>query len=168
MFRFLRTFTSDCEEIKSHRHNLDEANETQKAGEVTKSTKKKKSVKAVAEDPLSCVNPACADKLSFFKQAMEQELRKDKIVDNSASTDSLDSSVNTTEETNEIECPLDRAELGRSTWNLLHTLAAYYPENPSSEQKTHATNLLEAIAQLYPCQYCASEFQESIAQNPPK
>ncbi|KAK6030227.1 hypothetical protein OSTOST_03649, partial [Ostertagia ostertagi] len=29
------------------------------------------------------------------------------------------------------QCPPDKDELGRSTWNLLHTMSVYYPEKPT-------------------------------------
>ena len=43
-------------------------------------------------------------------------------------------------------CPPDGGELGRASWTLLHTLAAYYPEKPSTEHRTHATNFFGALS----------------------
>ncbi|KAH9245089.1 hypothetical protein BASA81_017449 [Batrachochytrium salamandrivorans] len=34
-----------------------------------------------------------------------------------------------------MPCPPDSSELGASTWTFLHTMAAYYPESPSVEDK---------------------------------
>eukprot|EP00466_Bigelowiella_natans_P008542 jgi/Bigna1/57894/fgenesh1_pm.35_\ len=52
-------------------------------------------------------------------------------------------------------CPLNRKELGRSTWALLHTMAAYYPENPSKIQQQEMEQFMRLAAKLYPCGYCA-------------
>ncbi|CAK4081798.1 unnamed protein product [Aphanomyces euteiches] len=67
-----------------------------------------------------------------------------------------------------LECPLDREELGRASWGLLHTMAAYYPENPSDVDKARAKAFVDSFAQLYPCKHCAADFQESIQVIPPR
>lgn len=33
-------------------------------------------------------------------------------------------------------CPPDTPEIGRATWTFLHTMAAYYPEQPSGAQRS--------------------------------
>jgi Erv1 / Alr family len=65
------------------------------------------------------------------------------------------------------DCPLDKEELGRSTWNLIHTVAAYYPDSPSEEDKGNARNFILALSHLYPCEVCRSDFKESVANFPP-
>jgi Erv1 / Alr family len=65
------------------------------------------------------------------------------------------------------DCPLDKEELGRSTWNLIHTVAAYYPDSPSEADKENARNFILALSHLYPCEVCRSDFIESVANFPP-
>jgi Erv1 / Alr family len=65
------------------------------------------------------------------------------------------------------DCPLDKEELGRSTWNLIHTVAAYYPNSPSEADKENARNFILALSYLYPCEVCRSDFKESVANFPP-
>ncbi|KAH6943616.1 hypothetical protein HPB50_024803 [Hyalomma asiaticum] len=57
------------------------------------------------------------------------------------------------------ECPPDRSELGRCTWSLLHSVAAYYPKRPSAEQQTDAEQFFRLFAKLYPCKDCAQDFR---------
>ena len=57
-------------------------------------------------------------------------------------------------------CPLYRDELGRSTWGLLHTMAAYYPEKPNENQEKLMQNFIDGLAEFFPCEDCASDFQE--------
>lgn len=132
-------------------------------------------------DPLNCANPVCADKMSVFKMATEQLTRgqakassgnssaKSSTTSSSASI-AVSSVVTTTSVTiqDQNECPLDKNELGRSTWNLLHTIAAYYPEDPSDEMKQAAIAFIDSLAKLYPCPHCAEDFREDIKKNPPR
>lgn len=57
------------------------------------------------------------------------------------------------------ECPLDRGELGRYSWSLLHTFAVYYPELPTTEDKERMKGFLEGWKYLYPCVHCRGHFQ---------
>ena len=59
-----------------------------------------------------------------------------------------------------VECPLDRQELGRSTWNFLHTMAAYYPDNPSLQQQDDMASFVKIFSKFYPCEDCASHLRE--------
>ncbi|XP_063229056.1 uncharacterized protein LOC134534508 [Bacillus rossius redtenbacheri] len=60
----------------------------------------------------------------------------------------------------DLQCPLDKDELGRNTWSFLHTMAAYYPDAPSPEQQTDVRQFFSAFSRLYPCSFCAEDLQE--------
>lgn len=102
----------------------------------------------------NCKNPVCSDQMRAFQLATG-------AVQESSSNASA-SSVSLK------DCPLDRSELGEKTWSLLHTMAAYYPENPSQEQEEAAANFIRALALLYPCKHCAEDFQQEVEKNPPE
>lgn len=60
-----------------------------------------------------------------------------------------------------------RAALGRGTWNLLHRLAAAYPQQPSAEEEARAVSFFGALGALYPCAECAAHLREMLATKPP-
>ncbi|CAI7630136.1 unnamed protein product [Penicillium crustosum] len=70
------------------------------------------------------------------------------------------------------DCPPDVEELGRSTWTLLHSMAATYPEKASMEHQANMSGFLKFFAKLYPCWVCADDFQAWMAhpsgRNQPK
>jgi len=57
------------------------------------------------------------------------------------------------------DCPPDVEQLGRSSWTLLHTVAASYPERPSIQQQQDASTFISSFSRLYPCYWCATDFQ---------
>ncbi|KAF2664513.1 hypothetical protein BT63DRAFT_429277 [Microthyrium microscopicum] len=63
------------------------------------------------------------------------------------------------------DCPPDVEELGRSTWTLLHSIAAQYPTTPSPTQQDHARTFISSFSQLYPCWSCASEFRAWLSKD---
>jgi len=65
-------------------------------------------------------------------------------------------------------CPPDRLELGSATWTFLHSLAAYYPDNPTPQHKQDALNIINGLTRLYPCAPCAEDLRDDIPKNPPQ
>ncbi|KAL9188597.1 hypothetical protein ACHAXT_006975 [Thalassiosira profunda] len=65
-------------------------------------------------------------------------------------------------------CPPTRDEIGVSTWSLLHSMAAWYPNQPTLEDKQFMSNFMTALARFYPCTWCATDFQDNIKKSPPR
>lgn len=58
------------------------------------------------------------------------------------------------------DCPADVETLGRSTWTLLHSIAATYPRSPSHREQSDLKNFMGLFARLYPCWVCAEDFRK--------
>jgi FAD-linked sulfhydryl oxidase len=111
---------------------------------------------------------------------MERKTKLDKVEEDCNTCDALGlfnavSKVikNETKETKdneywEMRSPPDSIELGNSTWTLLHTIAAYYPNQPTEERKSEAEIFLRSFSKIYPCNYCAKDIQEYMKIQPPK
>ncbi|VUZ54004.1 unnamed protein product [Hymenolepis diminuta] len=65
-------------------------------------------------------------------------------------------------------CPLDKVSLGRATWALLHTMAAYYPSRPSVNEMKSMERFFQDFAEFFPCKYCADDFKRNMEKFPPK
>uniref|UniRef100_A0A6B2EER8 Sulfhydryl oxidase n=1 Tax=Phlebotomus kandelakii TaxID=1109342 RepID=A0A6B2EER8_9DIPT len=66
------------------------------------------------------------------------------------------------------DCPLDKNELGRSTWGFLHTMAAQYPKAPSQEQQRDMKSFFNHLSTFYPCEYCAKDLRDELKVDPPQ
>ncbi|KAL5965263.1 FAD-linked sulfhydryl oxidase ALR [Taenia solium] len=64
-------------------------------------------------------------------------------------------------------CPLDKTSLGRATWALLHTMAAYYPVTPTKEEMKSMISFINEFSNFFPCKYCADDFKKNIGIYPP-
>ncbi|KAF3492181.1 FAD-linked sulfhydryl oxidase ALR [Arthroderma uncinatum] len=56
-------------------------------------------------------------------------------------------------------CPADVETLGRSTWTLLHTMAATYPTTASPQQQSEMGQFMTLFSKLYPCWACADDLR---------
>ncbi|KAH9917215.1 ERV/ALR sulfhydryl oxidase domain-containing protein [Amylocystis lapponica] len=61
-----------------------------------------------------------------------------------------------------------KAELGRATWKLLHTMTLRYPEAPTQDERDALGNYFHLFSRLYPCGECAAEFQQLLKKFPPQ
>lgn len=93
-----------------------------------------------------CDRPACDDMVSMLKKAQAY----------SADQKAADT----------IVCPPNSAELGRSSWTLLHSMAAWYPDSPSEKDQTRMQQFMQALAKFYPCTWCALDFQKNLNEKP--
>ncbi|KAK9480107.1 ERV/ALR sulfhydryl oxidase domain-containing protein [Lipomyces japonicus] len=57
------------------------------------------------------------------------------------------------------DCPPDVNEIGRSTWTLLHSVAAQYPEAATGSQQDDMIQFLGIFSKIYPCWHCADDFR---------
>ena len=44
------------------------------------------------------------------------------------------------------QCPPDRMELGSRSWSLLHSVAAYFPSQPTVQQQEDARNFMHLFS----------------------
>ncbi|KAH6614765.1 thiamine diphosphate-binding protein [Chaetomium sp. MPI-SDFR-AT-0129] len=60
------------------------------------------------------------------------------------------------------DCPPDVEALGRSSWTLLHSIAATYPPTPTPQEQSDIKGFLRLFSKLYPCWVCAEDFQQYL------
>lgn len=61
-----------------------------------------------------------------------------------------------------------KAELGNASWKLLHTILSRYPDEPTTDQKSHLKSYINSFAQVYPCGDCARHFIKLLGKYPPQ
>ena len=61
-----------------------------------------------------------------------------------------------------------KAELGRASWKLFHTVMARFPDKPSSDESQALKDYIHLFARLYPCGECATHFQQILKKYPPQ
>ena len=96
---------------------------------------------------------ACVDFKDWIKSNVTNKTREQPIVDQQISINS--------------QCPLMRDDLGRASWSLLHTMAAYYPNEPNIEEQQSMNQFIRSFSKLFPCPECRTDFQEEIVKSPP-
>lgn len=99
----------------------------------------------------------CTDFKDWFNQNAQKTTGENKSKSKSTAGPSTTSS---TTGYNYSECPLFRNQLGKATWSYLHTMAAYYPANPSSEEQNRMKEFIDTFAHTFPCSHCAKDFQK--------
>ena len=50
----------------------------------------------------------------------------------------------------------------------LHTIAAYYPDQPNTRHRKQCAALISALTTLYPCGPCREDFETEVAKSPPR
>jgi len=53
-------------------------------------------------------------------------------------------------------------ELGRHSWDLIHSISANYPENPDYYDKFTTYQFIQTIASYYPCTMCRNHFNQNL------
>ncbi|ODV89402.1 hypothetical protein CANCADRAFT_65940 [Tortispora caseinolytica NRRL Y-17796] len=61
-----------------------------------------------------------------------------------------------------------KAELGRASWKLFHTILARYPEKPTPEERQTLSDYIHLFSRVYPCGECAGHFQKLLKKFPPQ
>lgn len=112
--------------------------------------------------PEPCEVPACNSKKDMLKFAFgndKSQSNKTGILKKTRAASNLQEKTFATTHTG---CPADREELGRQSWTLLHTIAAYYPDKPNEVEKKRAKQFVNALSHMYPCKQCAYALREEM------
>eukprot|EP00457_Paulinella_chromatophora_P015817 gb/GEZN01016499.1/.p1 GENE.gb/GEZN01016499.1/~~gb/GEZN01016499.1/.p1 ORF type:complete len:182 (-),score=31.05 gb/GEZN01016499.1/:220-765(-) len=67
-----------------------------------------------------------------------------------------------------VQPPPSLTTLGQSGWTLLHSMAAYYPDTPSQQDRKQMSSFLHGVARFFPCEFCALHMQEWCHEQPPE
>lgn len=101
---------------------------------------------------------------------MDFQLATGKTVKGSSST-SPTSTSSKTEETIaggfKKEEPPDVEQIGASSWTLLHSIAATYPEQPTNTQQSELKQFMKLFGKFYPCWHCAEDYNQYIEKSEP-
>jgi FAD-linked sulfhydryl oxidase len=62
----------------------------------------------------------------------------------------------------------EKAELGRASWKLFHTMMARFPDTPTTDEAVALESYIHLFARLYPCGECAGHFRSILNQYPPQ
>lgn len=108
-----------------------------------------------------CDRPACDDTKTALSAALQR-------LGDQSGRGVASKSGRGTKQSNDKECPPTKDEIGRSTWSLLHSMAAWYPDSPTGKDQQLMSGFMRALAQFYPCSWCATDFQRNIELSPPK
>jgi FAD-linked sulfhydryl oxidase len=61
-----------------------------------------------------------------------------------------------------------KAELGRASWKLFHTMMAQFPDKPKEDESRALKEYIYLFQRLYPCGECANHFGEILKRFPPQ
>uniref|UniRef100_A0A2S2NE22 Sulfhydryl oxidase n=1 Tax=Schizaphis graminum TaxID=13262 RepID=A0A2S2NE22_SCHGA len=116
----------------------------------------------------SQANEPCRSCTDFrtFSRMRRQEFSQNQVQSEKSSSKNNINETKILEHQRE-DCPLDKNELGRCTWKLLHTIAATYADKPSQEDQSNMEQFIRLIPKVYPCEICANDFAEILTYHPP-
>jgi FAD-linked sulfhydryl oxidase len=61
-----------------------------------------------------------------------------------------------------------KAELGRASWKLFHTIMARFPDTPTPSESASLRDYVYLFQRLYPCGECAEHFGAILQKFPPQ
>jgi FAD-linked sulfhydryl oxidase len=139
-----------------------------------------------AKSKEGCDTPACSSKDDMMRMMRAVVRERAKLGENQAASSTekardekndgagakIQEAMDESEERRILDatiatCPLSREDLGTGTWGLLHTIAANFPEKPTTVQKVQARRFFDALGDLYPCAVCKEDFRRDIDEHPP-
>lgn len=100
-----------------------------------------------------------------FQMISNKKVNKNSTGANNTAAAAVAGLTTTTSSLTPKDCPPDVEELGKSTWTLLHSIAATYPDKPSKFQQDNLSQFMNSFSNLYPCFYCAEDFRDYIKEN---